>query len=89
MDTKQVYMQINTLNRQLEQNQGQNKPLNLKEELQEQGVETAIEAGLENILDITIENGIANIAIPVPALQVLLSIFSKKLNLEMDGGISR
>lgn len=90
MDTKQVYMQINTLNRQLEQNQqGQEKPLDLKKELQEQGVDTALEAGLENLLDITIEGGIANIAIPVPALQMLLSIFNKKLDLELEGGIQR
>ena len=79
-DNKRIYMQ-------LEESNTQQKDSFIKSELKEQPFEVVLDE-LTKDIDINIVDGMAQITIPEPLMQVFLTLF-KQLEKQLDGGITR
>jgi len=81
MNDKQIYMQLE------EESNTQQKNGFIKSELKEQPFEVVLDKFTKDI-DINIVDGMAQITIPEPLIQVFLTFF-KQLEKQLDGGITR
>ncbi len=86
MSDKRIYMQLEESNTQQKEKDSFIKN-EFKEQIKEQPLEFALDE-LTKDIEINIVDGMAQINMPEPLLQIVLTLF-KKLEQQIDKGISR